>query len=226
MEINADLRKRAIVKTAETDWVPSPAAGVERKMLDRDGDEVARATSLVRYAAGSAFDTHAHDLGEEFLVLEGTFSDEHGDYPAGTYVRNPPGTSHSPYSEDGCIIFVKLRQFEDGDDRQFSINTNEAEWRPRGLPGLTGLALHEWGAEIVRLVRYEPGARIADDSHPGGEEVFVLEGELRDEFDVYPAGTWLRQPDGSRHAPYSDTGCLLYVKRGHLPAVEDRSEDI
>ena len=220
MKINADLNVRALVKTAEVDWVASPAPGVERKMLERDGDEVARATSLVRFAAGSAFDAHNHDLGEEFLVLEGIFSDEHGDYPAGTYVRNPPGTGHSPHSKDGCTIFVKLRQFEDGDDRQFSVDTNEVEWRPRGLPGLTGITLHEWGSEIVRLVRYEPGAGIADDPHPGGEEVYVLEGELRDELDVYPAGTWIRQPDGSRHAPYSDTGCLLYVKRGHLPTVE------
>ena len=220
MKINADLKVRALVKTAEVDWVASPAPGVERKMLERDGDEVARATSLVRYSAGSAFDAHNHDLGEEFLVLEGIFSDEHGDYPAGTYVRNPAGTGHSPHSKDGCTIFVKLRQFEDGDDKQFSVDTNEVEWRPRGLPGLTGITLHEWGSEIVRLVRYEPGAGIADDPHPGGEEVYVLEGELRDELDVYPAGTWIRQPHGSRHAPYSDTGCLLYVKRGHLPAVE------
>ena len=220
MNINADLRERALVKSAEIDWVSSPSTGVERKMLERDGDEVARATSIVRYAAGSAFDAHSHDMGEEFLVLKGTFSDEHGDYPAGTYVRNPPGTSHSPHSKDGCTIFVKLRQFEDGDDKQFSIDSNEGDWPPRGIPGLTGLTLHKFGSEIVRIVRYEPGAKIADDPHPGGEEVFVLEGELRDEFGVYPAGTWLRQPDGSRHSPYSEIGCVLYVKRGHLPAIE------
>ena len=107
MKINADLRERALVKSAEIDWVSSPSTGVERKMLERDGDEVARATSIVRYAAGSAFDAHSHDMGEEFLVLKGTFSDEHGDYPAGTWLRQPDGSRHSPYSEIGCVLYVK-----------------------------------------------------------------------------------------------------------------------
>ena len=61
------------------EWIASPAGGVDRKMLDRIGDEKARATSIVRYAADSAFPEHEHPLGEEFYVLEGVFSDEHGD---------------------------------------------------------------------------------------------------------------------------------------------------
>jgi anti-sigma factor ChrR (cupin superfamily) len=87
--------------------------GVDRMMLDRIGDEVARATTIVRFAPNSAFDAHTHGGGEEYFVLDGVFSDEAGDYPAGTYVRNPIGTSHRPHiGPEGATILVKLHQFD------------------------------------------------------------------------------------------------------------------
>src|SRR5215831_9258809 len=116
MRINDDLSKPVIVHSAKLAWIASPAAGVDRRMLYRVGGEVARATSIVRYASGSAFPPHVHHGGEEILVLEGTFQDEHADYAAGSYFRNPPGTSHTPASANGCIIFVRLWQFRDGDN--------------------------------------------------------------------------------------------------------------
>jgi anti-sigma factor ChrR (cupin superfamily) len=115
MEINADFSRRVAVRAARLPWVPSPMAGVERRMLDRIGDEVARATSIVRYAPGSQFSPHTHGGGEEFLVLEGVFQDEHGEFPAGSYVRNPPTSRHTPSSATGCILFVKLWQFDSAD---------------------------------------------------------------------------------------------------------------
>ena len=217
MKLHADFSKRAQWDTNAMEWIASPAGGVELKMLDRIGEEKARATSIVRYATNSGFPEHEHPMGEEFLVLEGVFSDEHGDYPAGTYIRNPDGTRHSPFSKEGCTILVKLRQFEPGDNRQFAVDTNTSEWVPRGKPGLSAMALHEFGDETVRLVKFEPSAKVEHDPHPGGEEVLVLKGVLKDEHGLYPSGTWLRQPDGSKHAPWSDEGCVLWVKRGHLP---------
>ena len=98
MELNADFSKRAVVHAARLPWTPSPIIGVERRMLDRMGEEVARATSIVRYAPQSRFSPHTHGGGEEFLVLEGVFQDEHGDFPAGSYIRNPPTSSHTPGS--------------------------------------------------------------------------------------------------------------------------------
>ena len=112
-------------------------------MLDRVGDEVARATSIVRYEPGSQFSAHTHDLGEEFFVLDGIFSDEHGDYPAGTYVRNPPGSSHTPYTVEGCTIFVKLRQFDLEDQTPVHIDTRNAPFVPGAVTGLTVRPLHE-----------------------------------------------------------------------------------
>ncbi len=219
MLINENLNRLAEADTNKMEWVASPSGGVERKMLERDGDEVARATTIVRFAPGSSFSEHEHDAGEEFLVLEGIFSDETGDYPVGTYVRNPKGTAHTPSSKDGCTIFVKLRQFQDGDDKQVVIDTKTADapWVPSGLDGLDHLPLHEFGSERVYLARFQPGAASTEHEHDLGEEVFVLEGALEDENGIYPQGTWLRLPDGSRHHPRSTEGCIIYVKTGHLP---------
>jgi anti-sigma factor ChrR (cupin superfamily) len=214
MRINADFSQRAVVDTY--DWVASPLPGVDRVMLDRIGDEVARATSIVRYAPGSRFSEHVHGGGEEFLVLEGTFSDADGDYPAGSYVRNPIGTRHAPWSENGCTIFVKLQQFAPDDTRQFSVDTRSADWQEGPVDGISMLPLHAHGSERVRLARYAAGARYPHHTHPGGEEILVLEGTLIDEHGTYGPGSWHRSPPGSDHAPWSDEGCLLYVKAGHL----------
>ena len=107
MQLNADFSRRAVVHAGTLDWVASPIAGVHRRMLDRIGDEVARATSIVRYAPASHFSPHVHDGGEEFLVLDGVFQDEHGDYPTGSYVRNPPNIA--PYTWLGPWLY-DLRQ--------------------------------------------------------------------------------------------------------------------
>lgn len=217
MHINADFDKRVVVLPEDYQWATSPAAGVERMMLDRMGDEVARATTIVRFAPGSRFDAHTHGGGEEFLVLEGVFSDETGDFPAGSYVRNPIGTSHTPHTDTGCTILVKLHQFAEEDTEQFSIDTRQAEFRPGQVPGLSVLPLHSSGTENVALVRWAPGTKFTAHQHWGGEEVFVLEGTFQDEHGTYPAGSWIRSPHMSRHAPWSDEGCLIYVKTGHLP---------
>ena len=141
------------------EWIHSPEQGVDRIMLDRIGDEVARATSIVRYAPDSSFARHEHALGEEFLVLDGVFSDEHGDYPTGTYVRNPPGSGHTPYSKDGCVILVKLRQFDPTDLQPVVVNTTDASLWPSAMEQrVAALDLHQFKAEKVRMLRVPKGA--------------------------------------------------------------------
>jgi anti-sigma factor ChrR (cupin superfamily) len=217
MRINADFSKRVVIRPDDYHWAASPAVGVERMMLDRVGDEVARATTIVKFAPGSQFDAHTHGGGEEFLVLEGVFSDETGDYPAGTYVRNPIGTSHTPHTDAGCTILVKLHQFDAEDQHQFHIDTTKARFNPGLVDGLTVLPLHSAASENVALVRWAPGTRFNAHQHWGGEEIFVLEGIFQDEHGAYPKGTWIRSPHLSQHKPFSDEGCLIYVKTGHLP---------
>jgi anti-sigma factor ChrR (cupin superfamily) len=218
--LNADYDRRVVVPAPDgASWVPSPEPGVHRHRLDRVGGEVARATSIVRYDAGSRFARHTHGGGEEYLVLEGTFCDEHGDHPAGTYVRNPPGSAHAPFSRDGCTLFVKLWQFAEGDADPVRIDTTRAAWRPGLVPGLSVMPLHEFDGVSTALVRWAPNTRFNAHAHPGGEEILVLQGLFRDEHGEYPARTWLRSPRWSRHAPFTgDEGALIFVKVGHLGA--------
>lgn len=217
--INNDFTQRIVLYTPQMDWVGSPASGVQRKMLDRVGDEVARATSVVRYAPGATFTAHVHGGGEEILVLDGVFSDEQGQYTAGTYLRHPPGSQHSPASQTGCLLLVKLWQFCPGDDQSEQINTRTAQWYQGMVPGLTVLPLHEFNGVNTALVRWAPDTVFNRHVHPGGEEIFVLEGVFRDEYGSYPTGSWIRSPRYSLHTPFTkNEGALIYVKTGHLDA--------
>ena len=216
--VNQDFTKRIAIHSKNEIWHKSPSDGVERLYLERnDGGESAIATSIVRFAPGSKFDEHVHDGGEEIIVLEGTFSDEFGSYPKGTYIRNPMGSSHNPYSDSGCVIFVKLRQFQDGDQEQVKINTNKEPWLPGLVDGLSVMPLHHFNTEHVALVKWAPNTIFNPHQHWGGEEILVLEGVFHDEFGTYPKGSWLRSPHLSQHTPFTKKeGALIFVKTGHL----------
>ncbi|WP_242523589.1 cupin domain-containing protein [Microbulbifer salipaludis] len=219
MHINADFDQRVVIRPDQYQWVDSPMPGVERMMLDRIGDEVARATSIVRYQPFSEFSSHAHSGGEEFFVLDGVFSDEHQDYGKGSYVRNPIGTAHTPrIGKEGATIFVKLHQFDQADTQQKVIDTNTQPWLPGLVDGLQVMPLHDFQAEHAALVKWAPNTRFNPHQHWGGEEIFVIEGTFHDEYGSYPKGSWLRSPHLSRHTPFTkEDGALIYVKTGHLP---------
>jgi anti-sigma factor ChrR (cupin superfamily) len=194
MQLHTDCNQRVVINTEKLSWLDSPIASIQRQMLERDEKEVARASSIVRYAANSHFFAHTHGGGEEFLVLEGVFSDEYGDYPSGTYIRNPPGSSHAPYSQQGCKIFVKLRQMDQQDQERVVINTQQTPWLQGLVAGLQVMPLHNFGTEQVALVKWAAGTKFQRHLHWGGEEILVLEGTLADEQGIYPQGTWLRNP--------------------------------
>jgi quercetin dioxygenase-like cupin family protein len=217
-KLHADLRQPAIVHSATQPWVPSPQAGVERRFLDRDGAEVARATSIVRYAPRSHFPPHTHGKGEEYLVLDGVFSDASGDFEVGTYVRNPPGSRHAPFTDDGCIIFVKLRQMDDAERDTVVVRTHLASPGPGPAPGVSVIPLYEDVRERVTLETFQPGAAWLHRGPLGGEEILVVEGDLRYGDTACSTGTWLRFPSGQERPMASHNGCRLWAKRGHLPA--------
>lgn len=220
MEVNADFAQRVAVHAATLPWIPSPMAGVERRMLDRIGDEVARATSIVRYAPRSHFSPHTHGGGEEFLVLEGVFQDEHGDYPPGSYVRNPPTTRHTPGSEPGCVIFVKLWQFEPSDRTEVRIETGTAAFKPAaGRPGVEFVPLFQDAREEVRLERWAPHARV-ELTVPGGAELLVLSGNFEERGEAFAEQSWLRLPaKATLQAKAGIDGCRVWIKTGHLADV-------
>ncbi|WP_170332862.1 cupin domain-containing protein [Ruegeria arenilitoris] len=206
MRVNADFSKRVAVHFDDNEWVASPAAGVERKMLDRIGDEVARATTIVRFAPGSAFAAHTHDGGEEFLVLDGVFQDETGDFPVGSYVRNPPTTSHTPSASEGATILVKLHQF-DPDDR--------TEIR-RSINGQGTVRLFKDEREDVQVQNWAAGETIDLDATKG-LEVFVVEGSFAEDGEEFSGWDWLRLPPGTQSKAVAGVaGARVWVKSGHL----------
>ncbi|MEM1162512.1 MAG: cupin domain-containing protein [Pseudomonadota bacterium] len=216
MELNADFSQRVAVHGAQLDWIKSPMAGVDRRMLDRIGGEVARATTIVRYAPDSHFSAHTHTGGEEFLVLEGVFQDEHGDFPAGSYIRNPPETSHTPGSDDGCTIFVKLWQFHMGDRNQVRIDTNTREFTATDRAGVETMALFSDDRETVVMERWAPGATVHLDA-PGGMEVLVLDGGFDEAGEAFAPQSWLRLPKGGAgQATAGPDGAKVWIKRDHL----------
>ena len=226
MELNSDFTQRVAVHAAQLPWVASPVAGIERRMLDRIGNEVARATSIVRYAANSRFTAHTHGGGEEFLVLDGVFSDEHGDFPAGSYVRNPPTSRHTPGSEPGCTIFVKLWQFDPEDRTVVHIDTGERAFSNAPMrAGVQLMPLHSSAREEVRIEHWARDTAI-ELVPEGGIEVLVLEGDFEESGEKFTAWSWLRLPAGAAlHATAGPDGCRVWVKSGHLARPQQLSFD-
>jgi anti-sigma factor ChrR (cupin superfamily) len=226
MRINTDFSRPVIVHAAAMDWVSSPAAGVDRRMLFRIGEEVARATSIVRYAANSTFPRHTHGGGEEILVLDGVFQDEHGDYPAGSYFRNPAGTSHVPAAAEGCIIFVRLWQFRTRDQAQIVRQPGEGRSVEPRQGAAAATVLFNDDHEEVRLEEWIAGAAVTV-ANLQGLEFLVLAGSLTMGDDKLEALSWGRLPAATpllatvasqrakiwiRHAP------LLHPDVRQLPA--------
>ena len=215
MELNADFKERVVVHSDQLEWIASPMPGVDRRMLDRIGGEVARATTIVRYAPNSKFSAHTHTGGEEFIVLDGVFQDEHGDFPEGTYVRNPPTTSHTPGSEQGCTIFVKLWQFDMDDRDQF--RKTMAEELGDFTDGVATALLHHDDREVVTYSHVNAGATLHN-ADAGGIEMLVIAGSLEQGGETLGKGAWLRLPMGQPLTTVAGRdGAKVWVKTGHLP---------
>lgn len=223
MNIAADFTKREVVHSESMDWIQSPMPGVERRPLERVGDEVARATTIVRYAPGSHFSSHVHTGGEEFIVLEGVFQDEHGDFPVGSYVRNPPQSSHTPRSDEGCTIFVKLWQYQPEDRKHVKLLMNAMGSVPDiAQPGLAVTPLFKDDYEEVSLLHFAPEASSHIDV-PLGAELFVLEGEVKESHDLLVKHSWLRVPASSSiDVVAGKAGAKVWMKRGHLIDVNNQ----
>ena len=230
MLINADFSQPASLKLEQQEWVASPQGGVKRMMLDRIGAEKARATSLVRYAPESYFPHHEHPGGEEILVLEGTFSADDTHYPKGWYLRNPPGSGHRPYSDEGALIFVKLRQMPESETRYAAIDTNDASyWQT--VNGREVCKLFSGDYEQVSLQRIKAGEPVFSDSLAvdnvssadaaanivGGVEILVIEGTLVAAENQYRPQSWIRLPAGDELTSYGNLMVekevpIIYVK--------------
>jgi len=227
MKINAEFDQRVVVHSEAMDWVSSPMPGVSRRPLDRVGEEVARATTIVKYEAGSHFSPHVHTGGEEFIVLSGVFQDERGDFPAGSYIRNPPQSKHKPGSDEGCVIFVKLWQFNPEDRVHVRLNMNVMKAAPHNeFLGVAISSLYYDEFEEVSVLDFEPGAEIQLNVE-GGAELIVLEGDLQEADDSLVRHSWLRVPAGGKiQAKAGSLGAKVWIKQGHLVRVNEEIERV
>ena len=217
MNLHADMKQRAVVHAAQQAWVASPMPGVDRRMLHRMGEEVAQATSIVRYAPGSHFSAHTHTGGEEFLVLEGVFQDEQGDYPAGSYIRNPPQSRHTPGAALGCTIFVKLWQFEPSDRTHVVVQTDKLARIPDARrPGVSVSPLFKDAFEDVRVEEWAANS-LVELALPQGGEFLLLQGGFVESGQAFAAQSWMRlPPDSQLSAQTGPQGAKLWVKLDHL----------
>jgi len=216
IRLRDDWSIRCVVNSNDASWMSSSSPHVQQLPLERLEGEQAPATSICRYEPGASFSAPPFALGEEILVLDGILSDETGDYGAGAFIKNPPGSCHVQFSAQGCTIFVKRRDQDPMDSERVVVDTRTADWRPGLVEGLEVLPLHSFGTQHTALVRWAPQTYFNPHRHYGGEEILVLEGVFSDEHGDYPAGTWLRSPHLSQHQPFSQSGCLILVKVGHL----------
>jgi len=218
-EINANFSVPVTVETKILNWQVLSGAGIKQQCLERLSGNKSRLSSLAQFPAGRAFKKFGHKGGEELLVLSGIFSDADGDYGAGCYVRNPPGTYHQPFTRDGCTVLFKLGQFQPMDRKRLVINTRgtASKWQHAGEPGVSRQELHHFAEEEVSLHRIHPECWVTFKLQSQGLEVFVCEGPVSESGNLYSAGSWMRYPAGSKVKISSKGGACLYVKKSIFP---------
>ena len=219
--INSDLNQLVVVHTTGMDWQASDSGTSWHKPLDLvSAPAGGRMTSLVRYDPGTVLPEHAHPGGEEILVLEGVLSDQHRDYPPGSHLLNPEGFSHAHSSRNGCVLFVKLKQYAGNGRQHIVADTRRRVWQSGDDDGVGVIPLYseEGYPEEIQLVRLSAKTVAASHVHEGGAEVLVLEGSYTDEHGRYRQGSWVRYPDHTIHRLQTKTGCTYYLKTGHLRA--------
>jgi anti-sigma factor ChrR (cupin superfamily) len=224
--MNADMSRRVAVRSSALDWQPSPSGTVWRKRLHLvGGAESGQVTSVVRYEKGATFAAHDHPDGEEIFVLEGVFSDEHGDWPAGTYLLNPEGFRHAPFSGPGCLLFVKLRQYAGAGRHHVALSTHDIAWKPTDRAGVEHKSLYAQPdfPDATRLERWAPGTAMALPEHRDGAEIFVLEGSLEEDSATYDPLSWLRIPVAEAQDLATRQGCVFYIKTGALGSLRSVS---
>lgn len=216
MELNADLNRHVALDTRQLAWADVTAGAVSHKPLALGGGEPPTSTEIVRYPAGAQI-REGDAGGAEMLVLEGGLGTASDDFPPGSYLKLPSGWRGQLTCATDCTLFLKRGHLARHDSQHRVLRPRDRVWRPGLVPGLRVLSLGEFEGAHTALVKWDPGTRFQYHRHYGGEEIFVLEGVFQDERGDYPAGTWLRSPHLSAHVPFSEPGCLIFVKVGHLP---------
>lgn len=196
--MNSDRSVLVHARPSSQPWVPTSSTGtvLRRRVFRFGGAESGRVTSIVRYQPHAQFPSHPHPQGEEIFVLEGVFSDWRGHHQKGTFLLNPEGFEHAPGSEQGCVLFVRLRQYAGEYRPQKAIDTDSMEWDREGRKEIID---DEFG-DRQYLQRLRKGERKEMNVKEEGAEIFVVEGtvdieEGKGEKRVMRKWDWVRLPD-------------------------------
>ncbi|MBD2437123.1 cupin domain-containing protein [Nostoc sp. FACHB-110] len=214
-KINHDSFSRAAVLSNSLTWYKTLHTGILFGCFESDQDVQSHpVTMLTKFEPGGFFGLHGHPGGEEILVLQGNFQDETGVHPPGTYLLNPEGFIHRPYSDEGCLTFVKLRQHGGKTRRQVRVNIFELPWQAGIIPEIKVKLLYEQMdyPEKVWIEQWQPGTALSNVVENEVKEIFVIEGTWSDELGDYPAYSWVRYSPHCPYSPASKNGCLIYVK--------------
>ncbi|MBN3908794.1 MAG: cupin domain-containing protein [Nostoc sp. NMS1] len=214
-KINENLSVRVAVLSTSLPWYDTEFTGIWYICFESDNEvQDHPVTMLSRFDPGGFFELHGHPGGEEILVLQGNFVDETGIYLPGTYILNPEGFIHHPYSDEGCLTFVKLRQHGGKNRQQVRKNIYELPWQSGIIPQIEVKPLYQQidFPEKVWIERWQPGTALFNVVESEVKEIFVIEGTWSDELGNYPASSWLRYPPGYSYSPSSAKGCMVYVK--------------
>ena len=204
--MNSDYEQKALIDTNTIQWQETQVKNVFKKILAiKDKEE----TSLIRLNEGSVLNQEQKINSVEIFVLEGTYINEYGEYPQGTYLRLPEENEALVKSDKACVIFRKTNFFTD--KQKIIIDTNATLWL-QGQGNLEVMPLYEQTA----LVKWPKGERFIPHKHWGGEEIIVLKGVFMDEYGEYPKGSWIRSPHLSEHFPYVNEETIIFVKTGHM----------
>ncbi|MFV0276127.1 MAG: cupin domain-containing protein [Parahaliea sp.] len=225
--INGDIGRRVVVDTGQMPWSTGFRAGVEQKVLHRVGPvETAQLTAIVRYEPGTRLPRQDTLEGEETLVLEGTLSNKQGDWPAGSYLLNPAGFHHSSWTEQGCTLFVKLRQYPGSGRDQIAVQSRDLPWQlsVRRNAQWKKLYAQEPYTDFMRLEAWDTPAELGQLNFPRGVELLVIKGGFADALGQYDTHSWLRIPAGGSLAPSSDGYCELYIKEGGFTYLQQAPE--
>jgi anti-sigma factor ChrR (cupin superfamily) len=213
--INTNLLIRSVELSTKQNWYQTNSTGIWFCCFESDLEiQEHPVTMLTRFDPGGFFEHHNHVGGEEILVLRGTFRDERGTHPPGTYMLNSEGFEHQPYSDEGCLTFVKLQQYGGKNRSDVKTNIYDSPWQPSLLPQVRIKSLYQQPAypERIWIESWRSGTQLSNLVEAEVKEILVIKGTLQDESMVYPADSWLRYPPGHHYNLASETGCLLYVK--------------
>lgn len=217
-DFNEDLLALVTIDSARLPWNPTRVPKVWEKLFERIGvGPCARETGLLRLAPGASVPGGVAECRIDMLVLEGSVQLGAVYRDAGMFVRVPVGAEIALGSDKGATVMLKKRG-GNADGGPIALDTKDrANWAAWGGRGSEKAQLYDSGtlAEASWVGFMLPDLTIPEHDHAGGEEIFILEGEIRDERGLYGPGAWVRFPIELSHTPVSlAEGCRMLVREG------------